>query len=320
MKVKTTRKNRKPAYNADAVFIPPEKATKVIAEKPAREKITYQEFCKRLLKARIKPYDVQFCDLDLSDMNLANLDLTGIHFNNVDFTRTSFHYAKLYRASFYACTLTRAEFRMSNLTSASFQFCLLEDTSFWYTDMERVSINQCTAKNARRRTGFEGQTSFYNCNLYGSEFYGNHIKNASFYGSPMNGATLSSNDFINPKHFVPLVCPSHGSFTAFKKVLTKEGRPIIAKLTIPARAQRSSSTGRKCRASEAKVMGFYDYEGKRLSKEIVPYACSTYTKRFRYYVGKTVYPKNSFDKDRWEECAGGIHFFITFQEAVEYNT
>jgi hypothetical protein len=27
---------------------------------------------------------------------------------------------------------------------------------------------------------------------------------------------------------------------------------------------------------------------------------------------------DSFDEDRWHECAPGIHFFITRQEAVDY--
>ena len=36
-----------------------------------------------------------------------------------------------------------------------------------------------------------------------------------------------------------------------------------------------------------------------------------------YRVGETVTP-DSWDEDRWEECASGIHFFITPEEAVDY--
>lgn len=286
-----------------------------------RERITEEEFCKRLLYARTHPYTLHFCNLDLSGMDLTNLDLTRIYFYNVDFSDTTFHCAKLHGASFDKCILKRAAFRQSDLTYAKFQCCLLDNTLFWYTDMEKANIHECTAKNnTPLPTGYASETCFVKCNLYCAHFYGNHITNPDFCFSLMNEATFVSNDFINPKHLVPLVCPSHGSFTAFKKVYTKDGDPIIAKLTIPAKAKRSSGTGRKCRASEAKVMGFYDLKGKRLSKETVPYACSIYAKRFRYYAGKTVRPKNVFEKDRWEECASGIHFFITFQEAVEYNT
>ena len=39
---------------------------------------------------------------------------------------------------------------------------------------------------------------------------------------------------------------------------------------------------------------------------------------FIYEVGKTVTVDN-FDTNRWNECAPGIHFFITRGEAVQYN-
>ena len=38
---------------------------------------------------------------------------------------------------------------------------------------------------------------------------------------------------------------------------------------------------------------------------------------FIYKVGEMVSVDN-FDEDRWNECSTGIHFFINFQEAVEY--
>jgi hypothetical protein len=37
-----------------------------------------------------------------------------------------------------------------------------------------------------------------------------------------------------------------------------------------------------------------------------------------YRVGETVRP-HQFDPDRWHECAGGIHFFITREEAADYS-
>lgn len=35
-------------------------------------------------------------------------------------------------------------------------------------------------------------------------------------------------------------------------------------------------------------------------------------------VGETVTPTEPFDDDRLKDCASGIHFFITRQEAVNY--
>ena len=44
---------------------------------------------------------------------------------------------------------------------------------------------------------------------------------------------------------------------------------------------------------------------------------SNYDSNFIYRVGTTVEVED-FETDRWDECAAGIHFFITRQEAVQY--
>ena len=42
-----------------------------------------------------------------------------------------------------------------------------------------------------------------------------------------------------------------------------------------------------------------------------------YDYNFIYKVGEIVEVDN-FDKDRWNECSPGIHFFMTRDEAVRY--
>ena len=107
---------------------------------------------------------------------------------------------------------------------------------------------------------------------------------------------------------MPIACPEKGSFTGFKKL--RGG--LIAELRIPSKALRSSATSRKCRASEAKVVAIYNAE-KKINEGYSRHNCN-----FKYVVGETVKPIEVFDKDRWNECTSGIHFFITRQEAEEY--
>ena len=45
---------------------------------------------------------------------------------------------------------------------------------------------------------------------------------------------------------------------------------------------------------------------------------SIHDQTFIYKVGKTV-SVCDFDENRWNECAPGIHFFITREEAINYN-
>ena len=46
--------------------------------------------------------------------------------------------------------------------------------------------------------------------------------------------------------------------------------------------------------------------------------CSDYDNNFVYRVG-TVIKVDDFCDNRWQECAPGIHFFITRKEAVNYT-
>ena len=91
---------------------------------------------------------------------------------------------------------------------------------------------------------------------------------------------------------------------------------LIIKLEILADAKRSSATGRKCRCSAAKVLEIQTLNGKPAGVDSVTNA--NYAPHVTYTVGETVLP-DSYDDDRWNECSHGIHFFITRQEAVDYN-
>lgn len=78
--------------------------------------------------------------------------------------------------------------------------------------------------------------------------------------------------------------------------------------------KRSSATSRKCRCDKAIVLSITNLDG---SETNVTEIASTRDPSFMYKVGATV-SVNNFEEDRWKECAPGIHFFITRQEAVEY--
>ena len=120
------------------------------------------------------------------------------------------------------------------------------------------------------------------------------------------GANLTETTNVN----YPITCPEKGSFTAFKKVRGD----YIVELEVPADALRSSASSRKCRCSHAKVISFTNLDGSPADVDVV---YSIHDSTFAYKVGETV-KVNDFDTNRWNECAPGIHFFITRQEAVNY--
>jgi len=106
-----------------------------------------------------------------------------------------------------------------------------------------------------------------------------------------------------------LVCPEEGAFIAWKQLANK----AIAKLEIPADARRGSATTRKCRADRVKVLTIWDSKGYKVTEGV-----SLYDPDFVYKVGEIVSVDN-FDTNRWDECSYGIHFFVTRQEAMEFE-
>ena len=147
------------------------------------------------------------------------------------------------------------------------------------------------------------RTNLSGANLSGANLSGAYLSGANLSGAYLSGANLSG-------AYSPLTCPEEGSFIGFKKCMDN----LIVKLEIPEDALRSSATGRKCRCSKAKVLSITTIDGTDRS-DIV--AFSKHDRMFVYKVGEIVSVDN-FEPDRWKECAPGIHFFITRQEAVNY--
>ena len=142
----------------------------------------------------------------------------------------------------------------------------------------------------------------------------NKLNEYDFYGADLRSADLSGADLLNVRYdectgFFALVCPEEGSFIGYKKA-----NGHIVKLRITEDALRSSATSRKCRCSKAEVLSITTLDGEDDGLTSIP---SNYDSNFIYRVGTTVEVED-FETDRWDECAAGIHFFITRQEAVQY--
>lgn len=132
---------------------------------------------------------------------------------------------------------------------------------------------------------------------------------ADLRGANLRGATHVETAIVdNHTLFFSMQCPESGSYTGFKKA-----GGLIVQLEIPADALRSSATSRKCRASKAFVVSITDMDGNPAGDRVE----SDYDKSFVYTVGEFIEVKD-FDTDRWNECAPGIHHYITRAEAVRH--
>ena len=160
-------------------------------------------------------------------------------------------------------------------------------------------------------------------NLWGADLRDADLRNADLWGADLRNADLRNAnlrdaDLRNAKNvpFVPYSCPDVGAFIGYKKAWVGKDppTPAIVELEIMADARRCSAAGRKCRCDKAKVLSITSPD----VKEHYESAFSDYDASFIYKVGEIVEVKD-FDKNRWNECSTGIHFFINRQEAVDYG-
>ena len=154
--------------------------------------------------------------------------------------------------------------------------------------------------------------NFYKIDFHGTDFIGADFHGADFCGANFIGAN-NINEVISFANIADtalcMQCPEEGSFIGFKKAVGG-----IVKLRVTESAKRSSATTHKCRCSEAEVLEIQNRDGTKSERTSVS---SKYDRNFIYAVG-TIVSVSDFNDDRWNECARGIHFFLSRQEAVNY--
>lgn len=171
-----------------------------------------------------------------------------------------------------------------------------------------MDIKLILEKHAKWIRGEDGGERADLCNV---NLRNANLSNANLRGANLRGAKNTDKIAWNAHTaFYPLQCPETGSFIGYKKAADK-----IVMLEICADAKRSSATSRKCRCSKAKVLSITNLDGSESGLSEIE---SDYDGDFVYRVGETVEVPD-FDDNRWNECAAGIHFFITRDEAVKYH-
>ena len=228
---------------------------------------------------------------DLSQADLRKADLCGANLRGADLSGAilygaDLNVANLREANLYLANLSRANLSWANLNGANLNGANLYGARLYRTDLYEADLSAANLSLA----------SLIRADLSGADLSGANLYDADLYES--KGANY------------PMNCPEKGSFIGFKKVRNN----LIVELKITEDALRSSATGRKYRCSKARVLSITNIDG---TDSDVDSARSLWDSDFVYTVGETIEVPN-FDTNRWNECAPGIHFFITRQEAVDF--
>ena len=197
-------------------------------------------------------------------------------------------------------SLCMADLRDADLHGANLYCANLRGANLRDADLHGADLRGADLRDA----------NLHGANLRGADLRGADLYYANLHGANLHGADLCGANLHGAKNipFIPIACPSDGSFIGWKKI-----KGCLVKLLIPEDAKRSSATTNKCRCDKAKVLEIIDLTTNEHLDDIINEECAKCVCR----VGEMVYP-DKFDKERWKECSHGIHFFINKQEAVGY--
>ena len=173
-------------------------------------------------------------------------------------------------------------------------------------DLRGANLRGADLRSADLRGADLRSADLRGADLRGADLRGAYLRSADLRGADLRGA--KGKELKDLKKFFWII-PEEGSFIAWKKA-----RNAIVKLSIPAEAKRTSNIqNRKCRSEFVDVLAVFDLEGNS-----IPSAVGSRDENTIYTEGKRTHP-DSYNDDYTEACSNGIHFFLTRQEAEEWN-
>lgn len=203
----------------------------------------------------------------------------------------------------------------------------LRNGSFLFGLRERIFVN-CVFKNTGSLSDFVVGCTFKNCifenTIFDDEWLNKKLCNNIFENCMFFKCNIIKNRESVVMDAIPestnMRCPRYDKIIGYKILRTVKRdknlmHKLLATLEIPAGVKRSSAIGNKCRCEYAKVLSIIDENGNKYN--IGRSAVRRTGNQLIYKVGEYVYA-NSFDENRFNECAPGIHFFMTPEEAWDY--
>ena len=222
--------------------------------------------------------------------------------------RTAVMHAVSQNANLDGANLTRANLGGANLGGASLIRASLTRANLTRANLTRANLDGANLTRANLTRANLGGASLIRASLTRANLTRANLTRANLDGANLDGAQ-------NVSELVQAQCsivPQDGTFVGWKKFISGD----IGAVLIPVTAKRSNATGRKCRAEFVETLAIYapGCEKARPASEV---AVSQHDGKTTYKVGE-ITRCDVWCEDRFKECAGGIHFFLTRIEAENY--
>ena len=245
-----------------------------------------------------------------SKTNLSGADLYGADLSGADLRGANLSGANLSGADLSGADLSGADLSGANLSGANLCEVNLYGVNLRGANLREANLCEVNLRGANLSGANLYRANLRGANLSGANLYRANLREANLRGADLSGANLyeaKNGDLVKAQ----TVIVPEGDIIGWKKCLDN----VIVKLLIPKEAKRSNATGRKCRAEYVEVLDLIYGNDKRKKVEK---AISSHDKKTEYKKGETV-KCDKWDEERFNECSGGIHFFITREEAEDYN-
>ena len=255
--------------------------------------ITQEDLAKHAAWLRDEPEGVRI-------VTVVNANLRGANLRGANLIGANLSGADLSGADLRDADLRDADLRDADLRDANLRRANLIDADLIDANLRRANLRGANLIGANLR-----DADLIDANLIGANLSDANLSGANLRGADLRGADLSGAKYIPDNVSATTSIVPDGDLVVYKQLANDS----IATLKIPKEAKRSNATGRKCRAEYAEVLAIQDNEGGAMESGV-----SWYDNSFVYRVGETVHP-HEWCEDRWQECAGGIHFYLTRYEA-----
>ena len=200
-------------------------------------------------------------------------------------------------ANLRGADLRGADLRGAYLRDANLRGAYLRDANLRYANLSEANL-----RDANLRYANLSEANLRDANLRGADLRDANLSGADLRDANLRGANLRGAEGADLAIASTRILPD-GDLIGWKQCCGG----VIVKLKIPADAKRSHAFGRKCRAEFADCLEIFGAEE----------ATSQHDATTTYKVGERVACRE-WGEDWMEECAGGIHFFITRAEAEAY--
>lgn len=195
----------------------------------------------------------------------------------------------------------------------------LHNINFNKSDIRNVNLDKANMAYLKADNAFFGGSSLrgtdlsgaylHSADLRGCDMTGADIRGADMFASALEHADLTDVKTDDKTKYFHLYCPEKGPFIGWKVCF---GRRIV-QLLVPEDARRISGTTNEVKCDKAKVLTIKSVDYRESYKEAHSYV----DENFVYRAGEMVCAEN-FNPDRFLDSAGGIHIWLTREEAIAY--